>query len=329
VKAQWMNAVQTVDVNLKTKGENEKVPIAQKGTGYRRLLMVAQLRYLAKKGNKTNTIYAIEEPETYLHPKAQDELLEALKIISDQNQIIITTHSPIFAGNVEKDFTVLVKKDDEQKSSVYYQNGEDESLVIEIINELGIKPSHNLLDTHKIFVFLEGKDDIAFWNTFVNKVYDLDLQQSPFKDQICFLFGGGNTLEDFVRIQYFTSLKAKHDKKLFLIIDSDKGNDIAKINKNIEIVDNFNRLNGIAWLLNKRYIESYYHKEAIQRIYPNIDFTDFPEVKDDTDVIKYMKTKSNVKAKDERIFNEMTKEEWQEVSNGELEGIFEKIKENL
>jgi putative ATP-dependent endonuclease of the OLD family len=39
----------------------------------------------------------IEEPETFLHPSAQQDLLDSIKDLSEDNQIIITTHSPIFA----------------------------------------------------------------------------------------------------------------------------------------------------------------------------------------------------------------------------------------
>ena len=39
-----------------------------------------------------------EEPELYLHPKAQEVLLDALRIFSHQHRVIVTTHSPLFFG---------------------------------------------------------------------------------------------------------------------------------------------------------------------------------------------------------------------------------------
>jgi|694.fasta_scaffold16772_3 putative ATP-dependent endonuclease of OLD family len=335
VKAQWMNAVQTVDVNLKTKGENEKVPIAQKGTGYRRLLMVAQLRYLAKKGNKTNTIYAIEEPETYLHPKAQDELLEALKIISDQNQIIITTHSPIFAGNVEKDFTVLVKKDDQQKSSVYYQNGSDHRLISEIIHELGIEPSHELISQAKFLLFVEGKDDLMFIQKAQERLnFNLDLT---------FCLGGGSSLKNVAELDLFNQI-ASSPNRYCVIIDSDKGSSDEKAkNKNAQEIENrCKNDNALFFKLTKREIENYCNSTAIIRtikkeIFALKDLIDTVvlEIKNDTDVEKHIQEKiptlkgSFKNGLNIKVFEEMTEQEWQEVSQGELEGIFEKIKENF
>ena len=38
--------------------------------------------------------FFIDEPETFLHPMAQDRLLEAFNTLSEQSQIFVTTHSP-------------------------------------------------------------------------------------------------------------------------------------------------------------------------------------------------------------------------------------------
>ena len=39
-------------------------------------------------------MFFIDEPETFLHPVAQNKLLQSLNKISENNQIFITTHSP-------------------------------------------------------------------------------------------------------------------------------------------------------------------------------------------------------------------------------------------
>ncbi len=38
--------------------------------------------------------FFIDEPETFLHPKAQDKLIDSLNKISEKYQVFITTHSP-------------------------------------------------------------------------------------------------------------------------------------------------------------------------------------------------------------------------------------------
>ncbi len=39
-------------------------------------------------------MFFIDEPETFLHPKAQNKLLDSLEKISEKSQVFIITHSP-------------------------------------------------------------------------------------------------------------------------------------------------------------------------------------------------------------------------------------------
>ncbi|HIC30776.1 MAG TPA: hypothetical protein EYO76_02555, partial [Flavobacteriaceae bacterium] len=75
----WKDAIKGVDVSFQFDGDDKFIPMSHKGTGYRRLFMVARFRYLAEKSKGNNVIYLIEEPETFLHPTAQADLLIALK----------------------------------------------------------------------------------------------------------------------------------------------------------------------------------------------------------------------------------------------------------
>lgn len=144
----WKDAIKSVDVSFQFDGDSKPIPMSHKGTGYRRLFMVARFRYLAEKSKGNNIIYLIEEPETYLHPSAQEDLLTAFRDLSDDNQIIITTHSPIFAGATDHNSIVLCRKDSQ---SVYeYATPENKKEFInKIVAELGIKPSYNLRDYHE------------------------------------------------------------------------------------------------------------------------------------------------------------------------------------
>lgn len=70
--------------------------ISEKGNGLQRALALAIIQVYSNLGNKNENIqYLIDEPEIYLHPKAQDLLMESLINLSNNgNQIFITTHSP-------------------------------------------------------------------------------------------------------------------------------------------------------------------------------------------------------------------------------------------
>ena len=75
----WKDIVKSVDVSFKFDNDEKMIPMTHKGAGYRRIFMVARFRYLAEKYHKNNIIYLIEEPETFLHPAAQYDLIEAIK----------------------------------------------------------------------------------------------------------------------------------------------------------------------------------------------------------------------------------------------------------
>lgn len=74
-----------------------------KGTGMQRALALAVIQVYAKVSRKVGStvplVFLLDEPETFLHPRAQDKLLKALDSISETNQIFVTTHSPYLLKN--------------------------------------------------------------------------------------------------------------------------------------------------------------------------------------------------------------------------------------
>ena len=92
---------------------NVETDISEKGTGLQRALAIALLQVYAKisrgesekprgESEKPRFLF-IDEPETFLHPQAQDRLIEALNESSDNHQIFITTHSPYLLKKFDKD----------------------------------------------------------------------------------------------------------------------------------------------------------------------------------------------------------------------------------
>jgi putative ATP-dependent endonuclease of the OLD family len=65
---------------------------------YMQLSQDATWRKTADDAKKSNNkfVFLFEEPELYLHPRAQNILFDALSTISKRYQVIVTTHSPLF-----------------------------------------------------------------------------------------------------------------------------------------------------------------------------------------------------------------------------------------
>lgn len=78
--------------------------LEDKGSGLQRSIMLSMIQVLSKINIKTesNIILCIDEPELNLHPKAQEKLAEALSRLSNNIQVIISTHSPYVLKSFKK-----------------------------------------------------------------------------------------------------------------------------------------------------------------------------------------------------------------------------------
>lgn len=315
----WKDAIKSVDVSFQFIGDDKFIPMTHKGTGYRRLFMVARFRYLAQKSKGNNIIYLIEEPETFLHPTAQQDLLNALKELSNENQVITTTHSPVFAGATDVGGVVLCSKTTQSN----YENaeiGNEREFLYKIIDELGIKPSFNLRDNHESILFVESTNDMKFYDIICKKLLGFNLIGNP---KILVLpFGGGTDIDSFLNIDYFDS----SGRKLFLLIDSDKQQN--KQQEQLQKAQDYKRrkANAEAYLINKSCIENYYHPQCIERMYDCATDT-FPFFTPEDNARKVIKdviaqnalANKNIKEKNNfTVFENMTSDEWQEVVEQEL-----------
>lgn len=153
--------------------------IERKGNGLQRALIFAILKFLAKSKNnnpKTNVsqslnrqpsnsnYFIFEEPELFLHPQAQKELLETLKKLSqNNNQVVFCTHSSFFIDlNMYKSICI-VRKFNIQDGTLISQCAEDlfknldEQKQFQMVNF--INPDNGELFFAKKVILVEGKTE--------------------------------------------------------------------------------------------------------------------------------------------------------------------------
>jgi len=322
----WKDAIKSVDVHFQFDGDSRPIPMSHKGAGYRRLFMVARFRFLAVKNKGKNIVYLIEEPETFLHPSAQDDLLNAFRDLSYDNQIIITTHSPVFAGATECNSVVLCRKES-QSIYEYAVADKKKEFIGKIVDELGIKPSYNLRDHHEKILFVESSNDSKFYDMVCNQLCGSSLLGN--RKVLVLPFGGGEDIESFLNIDYFDG----SGRDLYLIIDSDKHqNNEAKQKQRAEEFKK-SKKKAAAYVLCKSCIENYYHPRAFERVYDLGDKSfDFIKAEENArHVIKnFVLEKSlggkNIKEKNNfKVFEKMTKDEWGEVVEKELQDFLKVI----
>ncbi len=82
---------------------------SEKGTGMQRALALSLIQVYADISSSNGEpiskpiLFFIDEPETFLHPQAQNKLLDALETISQQSQIFVITHSPYLLKKYKKE----------------------------------------------------------------------------------------------------------------------------------------------------------------------------------------------------------------------------------
>ena len=170
ISTNWQKAISN-DIN----DEND-IPINKKGSGIRRLLLLSYLMVDAQKktaiNNKKNIIYAIEEPETALHPKLQVKFITELYRMANNHsyatgdeiptnfdetneyKILLTTHTPNYLAYATQDEVIYLSED--ENGNIIEINGDIE--LQQIQDEMGLLPNPN----YGFIVFVEGDSDISF-----------------------------------------------------------------------------------------------------------------------------------------------------------------------
>lgn len=136
--------------------ENE-VHIDSQGEGIKRQLWFAFLKSQAEKSTENSTkrfIWCFDEPETHLHPKAQRDFFNILKVLASKNfQILISTHSTMFVDASSTTEIYSFGKDNN------YTNIGSSKEIVDIHESLGVRNSDFLF--YNKFLIVEGKTEEA------------------------------------------------------------------------------------------------------------------------------------------------------------------------
>lgn len=123
--------------------------IEYKGDGIKSLATLALLK--DRYESEDASIIAIEEPESHLHPEAIHQLNEVINVLQKDNQVILTTHNPLFVNRESIKSNIIVN------DGTAYATKKIE----EIRNVLGIRASDNLMNANYVLVVEGNEDKIA------------------------------------------------------------------------------------------------------------------------------------------------------------------------
>lgn len=96
------------------------------------------------------SIVAIEEPESHLHPGAMHSLREVIESLTATNQVVLTTHCPLFVDRTSVGRNILIDRSKAQPARD----------IASIRNLLGVRASDNLVNASHVLV-VEGEEDVV------------------------------------------------------------------------------------------------------------------------------------------------------------------------
>lgn len=273
----WTKLVQTSFKSTNTEGN---IPLKSRGDGFRRVTMMSYFEYLAEqeKTEKQNIIFGFEEPETFLHPNAQEKLFTKLKNLCENGyQVILSSHSPILVANTEIKDLIHIYKENSR-----YVAAQDITDVSSIAKDLGISVDNQfvtLFDKAKVLFLVEGIDDATAFN-YISTLYKVSGEISNSFDELDIAIipiGGCGSIQHWVSLNLLQTL----NKPYFIYLDSDKEEENS-ISPNLTTLQGLGFVEGVDFrVTKKRMLENYIPPLALNRIVENANITygDFDHVK--------------------------------------------------
>lgn len=241
---------------------DEDIPINKRGSGVKRLILLNLFRAKAEQEatgrDNANVVYAVEEPETSQHPHNQRMLVSALTDLAADNQVIITTHTPMLARTLP-DHCLQYIHEKEDKTRVIMRGGNDTNTLI--AKSLGVLPDNAI----KLFIGVEGPHDIAFLKRMsrVLRSADVDvlnLEKMELDGELIFFPLGGSSLA------LWTSRLEPLSRPEFHLYDRDTEPPAsAKYQAAVDEINRRERCKALS--TGKKEVENYLHFEAINEAY--------------------------------------------------------------
>ena len=128
--------------------DGSRTLLEYKGDGVKSLAALGLLK--DKRRIEGASIVAIEEPESHLHPAAMHSLRDVIETLTASNQVVITTHCPLFVDRGSMSKNILI-----DGSSA--KSARDISAIRQL---LGIRASDNLVNASHVLV-VEGEEDVV------------------------------------------------------------------------------------------------------------------------------------------------------------------------
>jgi putative ATP-dependent endonuclease of OLD family len=231
----------------------ESIEIQDRGAGTQNNLIIALFRLIAESNVKGNFIFAMEEPENSLHPKAQRQLLNVIQEISDSTQVIVTTHSPVFIDRSKFESNILLTRTLKGNTVAKIFN---ESALAEVRTDLGIRASDALLKGGgNCAILVEGNTEEDGFPIFMEM-----MGLSEFELGIAIINMGGS---DLIKAKNIIQLLKGYDIPCVVVLDRDAQQTADDLNRMLgKELDNLKHV----FCLSEGTIEDYYPPSIVAAV---------------------------------------------------------------
>ena len=231
----------------------ENILIENRGAGTQNNLIIALFRLVASLHVGKKFIFAMEEPENSLHPKAQRQLLSVLQDISNESQVIVTTHSPVFLERSKFENNIILTRTIKGNTVAKTFNP---VMLDEVRNDLGIRPSDALLKGGgNCAILVEGNTEEEGFPVFMEM-----LGLSEFKLGIAIINLRGSNSD---RVRNTAKLLSAYDIPCVIVLDQDAKRTAEDIEREREReLKNVKRV----FILSQGSIEDYYPLEIVAEV---------------------------------------------------------------
>lgn len=204
----------------------DEVRLDQRSTGLQWFISFFLIFLVESKYQHKNAILLLDEAGLTLHPKAQKNLSKFFNSLSQENQIIHTTHSPFIVdtNNIDRCKVVYVDADGYTVASANLRDSDDklnEQSIYAVHAALGLSVSDILFQGCKPII-VEGPSDQIYLSV-IKQVLIAEKKFAPKEECIFVPSGGVRGIQGVVSI-----LGGKQGKLPIVIVDSDKSGKDAK-----------------------------------------------------------------------------------------------------
>lgn len=165
----------TLNLYIYDQGSNVDFLPSQRSSGFQWFL---SFFFAINAVKEEQNIILIDEPGPYLHPKAQKDVLKALEVITESNQIVFTTHSPylIDPNNLER--VRLVNRGEDNYTTIENQIHAsvvaDQEVYTPIITAIGLDLSGSFGTFGEYNTIVEGISDYYYLECMKRYINNID-----------------------------------------------------------------------------------------------------------------------------------------------------------